>query len=437
MEKIYLNLKETNQCRRSGGHRTSNGWVNSYKIDVDYSLTSSTRNALLPLKTCSVFERIFAQYSGSHDYDNDRYGYIDEYCNVKNIDISTFINELNVGQRKYEFIQSSDSLEYDAWTLVINSRKEDSNTTQIINQCNAELERHIKILQEGNRKKILELTYPHIKNLIIEDQLDFLSKYENLDSYPLDLLATHHEYDLLITNILKYKNVPFEDFNEVYTLLTTGVISYFDILNGTVEKLNNNENLILSEFLREMEKRYRHDNYQSIISSFPLTPSRLEGLCNLFGHLLIEVGVNRCYEMIDWWKFSSLPENQRSVFSFHSRYLFPYYIIALLADDTNLTQDSFFDKYKYNSGFNDIPLIFDERGIYFKKLIPYFKKIIQNLEAINILSLILHTSNIEQYVRDQIRNREIISCKNNLEMCKVFVEKTLNKFISNESNMKG
>lgn len=432
MEKIYLNLKEINQSRSSGGHRTSDGWVNSYRIDIDYSFTSSSAEAILPLKACCVFEQIFAQYASSHDYENDRYGNVDEYCYITNIDISTFINELNLNQKKYEFIQASDSLEYDARTLVTNSRREEHKVSQIINHCNAELDRQIKTLKEDNRNKILCQTFPHIKSLIIEDQLDFKSKYEKLDIYPLDLLATHHEYELLITNILKYKNVPFEKFNEVYTLLTTGDIPYFEILNGTVAKLNKSQNHILSEFLREMEKRYRHDSYQSIISSIPLTPSCLEGLCNLFGHLLLEVGVNKCYEMIDWHEYSSLPQNKRSVFSFHSRYLFPYFFIALLAEANDSSKESLFDKYKYNSGFNDIPLIFDARGVYFKRLIPFFKKITQNREAIKLLGLILHTSNIEQYTRDQIKNREILSCKSNLEMCNVFVEAILHKFISNE-----
>lgn len=432
MEKIYLNLTETKQCHSSGGHRTSDGWVNSYRIDIDYSLTSSCKDVLLPLKACCIFERFLSQYSGSHDYDNDRYGSVDEYCYVRHIDISNFINELNLIQNKYEFLQASESLKFDAWSFLINSRKEDSNASQIINHCNADLKRQIKILQDNNRNKILNLTFPHIKNLILEDQLDFFSKYEKLDIYPLDLLATNKEYDLLITNILKYKNVPYENFSEVYTLLTTGDIPYFDIVNGTVAKLNNNQNLILTEFLKKMEKRYRHDDYQSILPSLPSNPSYLEGLCNLYGHLLKEVGVNKCYDMIDRRKYSSLPENQRSVFSFHSRYLFPYFIIALLAEDNIGTNESFFNKYQYNSGFNDVPLILDARGIYFKKLTPYFRKIIQNHEAVKILSLILHTSNMEQYVRDQIKNQEILYSKSNLEKCNVLVETLLQKFISTQ-----
>lgn len=429
MRKIYLNLKKTEICRCSGGHRSSDGWVNCYITDIDYSLTSSSADAMLPLKACSILDCFFAKYSGSHDYENDRYSCIDEYDHVSNIDIAALINDLNSAQCKYEFVQSTEPLEYNASWLVFRSRQDDIKAQQIINNCNAEVEQQIKALQKQNRAEILAQTFPHIKNLIIEDQLDFFSKYEKVDYYPLDLLAVNNEYDLLITNILKYKKPPFEKFNDVYTLLTTGAISYFDILKGTVPQLDESENLILSEFLIEIEKRYRHNSYDSILSSF--STSHLKGLCNLYGHLLDKSGINKCYAMIDWRENHSLPENQRSIFSFHSRYLFPYFIIVLLSEG-NIIKESFFDKYRYEAGFHDIPLILDKRSIYFKELIPYFKKIIQNQNAIEILALILHISNIEQYTRNQINNKELLSCKGNKEACIDFVKNTLQKFITAE-----
>lgn len=191
MEKIYLNLTETNTCSRSGGHRTSDGWVNSYKVDIDYALTLSRGDVILPLNACCILQSIMAQYLGSHVYDNDRYGYIDEYCYIKNIDISTFINELNLAQKKYKFIPSSESLDFIAWSVVNKSRNEDGMVSNIVRLCNSELEEQIKNLEEDNRSKIITLTFPHIRNLIIEDQLDFLTKYEGVNSYPLDLLAIH------------------------------------------------------------------------------------------------------------------------------------------------------------------------------------------------------------------------------------------------------
>lgn len=432
MEKIYLNLTETNKCYRSGGHRTSDGWVNSYKVDIDYSLTLSREDVILPLSACCILQSLMAQYSGSHEYDSDRYGYIDEYCYVNNIDISTFISELNLAQKKYQFIPSSEPLEFIAWSVVNKSRNEDSNVSNIVRMCNSELEKQIKNLEEDNRRKIITLTFPHIRNLIIEDQLDFLTKYEGVNSYPLDLLAIHQEYELLITNILKHKSPSYENPNEVYTLLTTGVISYFDILNGTVPHLDEKENLVLSGFLREMERKYRHENYQSIGSSFPLSPNHLVGLCNLYGHLLEDIDISKCYEMIDYWEYSSLPERQRSVFSFHSRYLFPYFIIALLAKEKDLNKDSFLERYKYNSGFDDIALIFDKCGVYFKNLIPYFKEIVNKQDAIDILCIILQHTNFDQYNRDRIKKREIFTCRSNFEKCKIFVENMLYKFISEE-----
>ena len=151
----------------------------------------------------------------------------------------------------------------------------------------------------------------------------------------------------------------------------------------------------------------------------------------MYGHLLTEIGVHKCYTLIDWHVYSSLTSCQRSVFSFHSRYLFPYFIIALLAEGKNLSKESFFDKYQYQSGFNDIPLLFDMRSIYFNSLIPYFKKIVQNPNAIELLSLILQRSNIEQPTREQIKNREILSCRSDNETCKTFVLNTLHKFVAN------
>lgn len=433
MERIYLNLRIIESCRRSSGHRTSDGWVNSYTVSIDYYLTSSIVDAKLPLKACCIFDRFYIEHTSSNGYENDRYGYIDEYNHVNSIDISAFVKELNLSQSKYEFVQTSEIQKYNALQLLINSKCEDVRTSQIISHCNADLERQIKFLKEKNRKEILDQTFPHIKNLIMEDQLDFFSKYEKVNSYPLDLLALYNEYDLLISNILKYKKPPFDNFNDVYTLLTTGPISYFDIQKCTIPHLNKCNNLILFEFLREMEKKYRYDSYESIISTFPHSSSFLAGLCNLYGYLLTEIGVYKCYSMIDWHEYSSLPENQRPVFSFHTRYLFPYFIIALLAEEKELTKEIFFEKYRYQSGFDDIPLIFDARGIYFKNLIPYFKKILQNQNAIEILSILLQKSNIEQYAREQIRNRGILSCKSNKDACMAFVKKTLHSFVDSNS----
>lgn len=430
MEKIFLNLKETDSCCGSGGHRTSDGWVHDYRVATVYSLTSSSSDAMIPLKACCIFDLIFSKYTSSSDFENDRYCNIDEYCHIRNVDISDQIKQLNEVQCKYEFIQTTESLEFDANIMIINSRREDSKANKIIHECNAELSRQIRVLQEKNRQVILAKIFPHIRNLIIEDQLDFFSKDEKTGKYPLDLLAINNEYELLITSILRYKKIPFEKFNEVYTLLTTGTIPYLDILNGTVKNLNDSENHVLSEFLRDMEKRYRHDNYDSILSSF--SNSNIAGLCNLFGHLLNRIGVDKCYEMINWWEYSELPENKKSVFSFHARYLFPYFIIVLLAVKDDLTATSFFEKYRYESGFNDIPFILDRHGIYFNQLIPYFKMILQNPNAVEILALILHRSNIEQYNRDRIKNREILSCMSNEGKCVEFIKKTLQEFISNE-----
>ncbi|MBD5332239.1 MAG: hypothetical protein HDR97_00610 [Bacteroides sp.] len=432
MEKIYLNLKKTDSCSDNGGHRTSDGWVHSFSIDTLYSLTSNSKEAKIPIAACKIFDRLFAKYTNSHESDNDRYYNVEAYIHTCNIDISEFIKELNDVQCKYEFIQATESLEFDVQILIFNSRREENKANQIINECNAQLARQIHVLQEKNKQEILDKIYPHVRNIILEDQLDFVSKYEKVESYPLDLLAIHQEYDHLVASILKYHNPPYEKFSKVYTLLTTGRFSYFDILNGTVPQLKKDENIILSEFLREMERRYRHDSYQSIMSSFPHSPSYFNGLCNLFGHLITVIGVDKCYEMIDWWEYSELPENERSVFSFHARYLFPYFIIVLLAEKEDLTETSFFEKYRYKSGFDDIPFILDRHGIYFPHLIPYFKQILQNSNATEILSLILHRSNIEQYDQGRIRNRELLSCKSNKDKCVEFVKKTLQDFTHNE-----
>lgn len=432
MEKIFLNLKKTDSCYGSGGHRTSDGWVHSFNIDTVYSLTSNSKEAKIPIAACKIFDRLFAKYTNSHESDNDRYYNVETYNHTCNIDISEFIKELNDIQCKYEFVQASESLEFDVQLLILNSRREENKANQIINECNAKLARQIHVLQEKNKAEILDKIYPHVRNLILEDQLDFVTKYEKVGSYPLDLLAIHQEYDLLIASILKYHNPPYEKFSKVYTLLTTGSFSYFDILNGTVPQLKKDENIILSEFLREMERRYRYDSYQSMMSSFPHSSSYLEGLCNLFGHLLSVIGVDKCYEMIDWWKYSELPENERSVFSFHARYLFPYFIIVFLAEEEDLEETSFFEKYRYASGFDDVLYIFDRRCNYISQLIPYFKIILQNPNAIEILGLILYISDISQSARNNIRIREILSCKNNKESCIDFVRKTLQQFITQE-----
>lgn len=270
MKKIYLNFRKTDCCRYTSGHRTSDGWVHSYSIDVDYSLTSSSEDDKITLNACHILDRFFAKYTSSHEYDSDRYYNIDEYNHVSNIDITALINELNEIQCKHEFVQTSDTQEYNAKQLLINSKREDANAHKIIINCNANLERQIKKLQEKNKEEIIVQAFPHIKNLIKENQIDFFSKYEIVDSYPLDLLAIHGEYELFISNIIKYRKPPFEKFSEVYTLLTTGSISYFDIINGSIPQLNKNESSILSAFLRELETRYRQESYKSIISFFQL-----------------------------------------------------------------------------------------------------------------------------------------------------------------------
>lgn len=433
MEKIYLNLRCTHSCWYEGGHRTSDGWVHGYSVTTEYSFTASSSDAKISLKACCVFDLIFQEYSNSHDYEDDRYqniDNIDSYCNVYDVDISAQIKQLNEVQHKYEFVQVSEPLEFDAKELIINSRREEDKVNQIIRNNNEELSKQIRFLQERNRKELLAKISPHIINLIKEDQLDLFSKDKNVNLYPMDILAINNEYELLIASILRYRDIPFEKFNEVYSLLTTGAIPYLDILNGTVKDLNKNENIILSEFLKEMEKRYRHESCD-YINSPSYSNTDITGLCNLFGHLLSEIGVDKCYEMIDWWENSGLPENQRSVFSFHSEYLFPYFIIVLLAEKKNLDKNSFFEKYRYEPGFSSIPFIFDQKGIYFNQLVPYFKKILQSPNAIEILSLILRESDIEFY-RDEVNNQEIFTCKNNKRACMGFVRRTLRSFIANE-----
>ena len=366
METIYLNFKRYSGTRVTGGHRSSNGWVTSWVNYTTHVLTVSTGDARLPLESCSIIEDFLSRYPDSSEDDRDWGVYIEDVCNEETLDTSGLCKCLNDSQGLYLFKEEKTEQPYKMSALMENSRKEHEAALSAISATRKELDKKITRIRSEYEGIMVRRMYPHLRNLIDNRQIDFRSQYAGLDYYPLDLIAMNKDYDLLIECILRY-NTPCSKINEVYTLLTTGKYSYFDIKARSVSQLKPEENNRLSHFVYEMEHKYGGSysgvNSYGIEQSFP--PKLLPGMTNLVTHFLLNSEYEKYEKLVNSYRFSN--------YKYSFDYLLKFAYVA----------DSRWDK--VSVGFMEDVLfgpVFHDRS-----WVPFLKRILQNKDSIEKLSV--------------------------------------------------
>ena len=379
MKIIYLNFKCDTGTMVKGGHRSSNGWVTSWVDYTTYTLTASTEDSKLPLKCCSIIETFLSGYRNKNEEDQDWGVYISEENCETIISISELINLLNDAQKIFLFQESTTAQPYKIDSLLSNSKKEYQNTLQIIRSTQHELENEIKKLKSKYNQITLEKLYPHFRELIINFQIDFFSLYNEIGYYPVDLIAINSDYDLLIKSIVLY-NPPYKAVNEIYTVLTTGKYSYFDIVAENVTQLSAHDNKVLSNYIKKLEQEngYAHFGKNSYGNEQYFSPKILPGMTNLVTLYLL----NGEFEKYEQLMKNPIYSRQKNGY-FDSMLKFAYLAHARW-DKISLDSTS----YEYGSD----SVFFRERLFTYgkcheKKWVPFLKRIITNEDVMDKLSL--------------------------------------------------
>jgi hypothetical protein len=381
METIFLNFKCNTGTIKKTGHRSSNGWVTSWVDYTTYTLTVSTENSKLPLNCCTIIENFLSNYSDKYEEDQDWGVYIsDEDCETI-LSISELIELLNATQKIFSFQESTAPQPYKIDSLLSFAKKEHQNILQVIKDTRNELNNEIIKLKSKYNLIILENLYPHLRELITNFQIDFSIPFADIDYYPIDLVAINKDYDLLIKSIVLY-NPPYKAVNEIYTVLTTGKYSYFDIISRNVTQLSAHENIVLSNYIKKMEQEYgyAYRAKNSYGNEQYFKPQLLGGMTNLVTLYLLQGEFNE-YERLMRIPIYSLQKD--GYYGFDSMLKFAYLAYARW-DKISLDSSS------YNYGSDSV--FFRERlftsGIYLEKnIVPFLKRIIENEEVINRLSL--------------------------------------------------
>ncbi len=367
METIYLNFKRYSGTRVTGGHRSSNGWVTCWTDYVTHELTASAEDAKLPLESCSIIEDFLSRYPDKSEKDKDWGVYIDDVCNKEDLAVSELCKRLNDSQDLYQFREEKAAQPYKISALIENSRKEHQAALSEIATTRKELDKKIERLKSEYEGIMVRRLYPHLRNLIVNRQIDFRSHYAGLEYYPLDLIAISNDYDLLIESILRH-NPPCSKINEVYTLLTTGKYSYFDIKTRAVSQLTPEDNDRLFHFVYEMEYKYGRSyfgvNSYGIEQSFP--PKLLPGMTNLVTHLLLNSEYENYEKLVNSYSFRDC------------KYRFDNLLWLAYAADSK------WDKVSVNVIEGKL---FDSISFYDRRSwVPFLKRILRNEDAIHRLS---------------------------------------------------
>lgn len=374
MDKVYLNLMKSSGTHVTGGHRSSNGWVTCWTNYIHYNLTVSSDIQNLSLATCSIIKDYLLRYPDHQEHEDDWGVYISNSHTEENIEIKELIQILNNSQSAYIFEDSPIAQPHHINRILENSLYVHHAALKVIESTKSELREKILTLQFKYKKLTAERIFRHLKLLIEHNQVDFNSRYADLEYYPLDIIAINKDYDLLVRCILSYAP-SYSNANDIYAVLTTGKYSYFDIKEGAVPQLTHEENHKLSSFINEIEKTYAERYiHGSDTSHLPLQGGMT--------HLVIHYLLNRDYD--SYYKLM----NNRCYKSIENRYD-GFKIILRLA----YISDCRWDKVSLDSSCNDWDS--DSRlirecllGTIVKSpyWVPFLKRILENDESIEKLS---------------------------------------------------
>lgn len=389
MEIIYLNFKCNIGTRVNGGHRSSNGWVTSWTDYTKYTLTASTLDSKLPLECCSIIETFLSKYSNKSEEWTDWGVLISNEDRETILNIPELIELLNKNQKIFLFQESAIPQPYSINCLISNSKKEYQNIQYIIRSIRSELDNEIKKLKSKYNQITLERLYPHLRELITNFQIDFSILDEEIGYYPVDLIAINNDYDLLIKSIVLY-SPPYKAVNEIYTVLTTGKYSYFDIIAENVPQLSAHENKVLSNYIKKLEQEngYAYIGKNSYGNKQYFSPRILPGMTNLVTLYLLKG---------EFEKYEKLMENP--IFyqqKFGGMLKFAYLAYArwdkILLDDDDIV---FFRKHLFTSEIRN------------KKWVPFLKLIISNEDVINHLSSLYSKIGVSNISRKEFIKRII------------------------------
>ena len=396
MEKacIYLNFKKHSGTSIGSGHRSSNGWVTSWTDYVKYKLTINNINLRLPLTLCKTIQDFLLSYQ---DYENSNQDWgvsVSEYNIEENINIVELIHKLNSSQNIIEFQESQISQPYDISTLLSDSLNEHNASLKIIDNTRFELNKKIYKLKADYKKLTVERLYPHFKTLLEHNQVDFFITYADLEYYPLDIIAINNDYDLLVSSIIKF-NPPFNSPNEIYIALSTGQYSYFEIKSGTIKCLSTIENKKLSTFINSLEREHGYSKYSNDGYS---SPALYKGMATLVRYFLL----NKEYDNYDKLMENYIYSSRKTGFYGFDKILKFAYISDSRWDKISLIR--YCHDWDSDSRFISDTL-FGAGVVYDSNWMPFLKRILDNEDAIEKLSLFYNnTTSVKDYIRGRIKN---------------------------------
>lgn len=392
MQKVYINFMKRSGTTVTAGHRSSNGWVTCWKDYVRYNLTFSSTILHLPLDICEIIREYISRYPDYEHTDSDWGVQMSSSYNEENIGIYELIQILNSAQSTFEFEESPTSQPFHVEQVLNYSLRAHHAALEIIKSTKYELNRKIQNLQFEYKKLIAKRIYNQFKLLIEHNQVDFNSKYADLEYYPLDIIAINKDYDLLVKSIITH-NPPFALANDIYIVLSTGRHSYFDIRSGLLCELSNEENQKLSDFIKNIEKQFADRYIQGQNIQLPLQG----GMTNLVMHYLLNKEYENYDKLMTIHCYKSIEKNTYKGFK----------VILKLA----YISDCRWDKITLDSSCNDWDS--DSRLIreslcgttmHSPYWVPFLKRILDNNEAIEKLYDFFH-GYYNKYTREYVCER--------------------------------
>lgn len=297
MSVIYLNFIVSSGTHKTGGHRSSNGWVTSWVDYTTYNMTVSSKDAYLSLEACKIIKQFRAKYSDKEEKDQNWGVYIDDTSYSNNIDISSLVQSLNDIQETYEFKSSEDSQAFNVAELLSFAEKEYNSVVSIIDATGRELKDRVERLKNEYESIKLKRVYPHLRNLVIKGQIVFQEYIGNY--YPLDIICLNGDIGLLIQSIIKYPEAKYERINEIYTLLMTSGFSYVE-KNVECVSLAGTDKDTISRFIRELEDNYGKEIWGKNIYGKEqfIKPKLLKGMLDTIMYYLLKGDYNSYEKLI-------------------------------------------------------------------------------------------------------------------------------------------
>lgn len=394
IQEIRLNFRKFTGTRVGSGHRSSNGWVSSWTDFTEYKLTVDRDDANLSLFECCQIKVFMSHYNNSYEEDQDWGVYIEDECFEENMDITSLLDILNKSQSNRRYFGVDEPQKYSIECLLQKSLSVYDQTIQIFRDINKQEVNAIAELKNYYQKLRLKQIYPNLVRLINQEQISLNEKFASTDLYPIDIIITNNDSELLIKIILeKYNNFKFTDINSLYSTLVTCSPSFYEqLISRNLPSFGQKEVDTLYNFVTDLELQYgkrtiEKNTFGNVQSKLPLKG----GMLRLVGHILSQ-GKFKEWEVIS--------ETRKA----YNKCNFYCYELVALIRVANLTFERWdhlnFDNYYWEGGDYRFFSNFLYGGIaLFKGWLPFSELIIKNENLLRRLSAIFgyHANDKEPY----------------------------------------